>query len=151
MLMGRLVRRRALGLYDDVNLFPPVASRPPSERKLIARLGVHHLVLAAADDALTPVSVHLDAQDEVEQERKCIASRHEWVADLLRGGKQPGGAAADLGRDGKGGELTCAARAVVLRNLWELGEEGERERAELCSGDHASWRDEEGKACRQKG
>ena len=146
-----MVRRRALGLYDDVDLFLPVAGHPPSERKFIARLGVHHLVLAAADDALTPVSVYLDAQDEIEQERKCIASRHEWVPDLLRGGKQPGGAAADLGRDGKGRELTRVASAVVLRNLRELGEEGEWERAEPYSGDHASWCDEEGKACRQKG
>jgi len=87
MLMGRLVWRRALGLYDDIDLFPPVAGRPPSKRKLIARFDVHHLVLAATDDALTPVSVHLDAQDEVKQERKRIASRHEWVVDLLRGGK----------------------------------------------------------------
>ena len=149
--MGRLVRRRALGLYDDVDLFPPIASRPPSEWKLIARLGVHHLVLAATDDALTPVSVHLDAQDEVEQERKRIASRHEWVVDLLRGGKQPGSAAADLGRDGKGGQLARAARAVVLRDLRELRKEGEREGAELCGGEHARRRNNEGKAYSQKG
>ena len=150
MLMGGLVRRRALGLYDDVDLFPPVAGRPPSKRKLIARLGVHHLVLAAADDTLAPVSIHLDAQNQIEQERKRIASRHKWVVDLLRGGKQPGGTAADLGHDGKGGELARAARAVVLRDLRELGEEGERERAELRGGEHARWGNEEGKACCQK-
>jgi len=43
--------------------------------------------------------------------------------------------------------LTRAARTVVVHDLRDLGEEGERERAELCGGGHGHWRDEEGKAC----
>lgn len=149
-MMGRLVRR-ALGLYNDVDLFPPVASPPPSERKLIAHLDLHLVTATTDNDALTPVSVHLDAHDEVERERERKACRHERVLDLLRGGEQPGGAAADLRHDGKGGELARAARAVVLRDLRELGEEGEGERAELCGGEHARWRDKESKARYEQG
>jgi hypothetical protein len=35
---------------------------------------------------------------------------------------------------------------VILHNLRKFGEEGERERAELCSREHAGWCDEEGDA-----
>jgi len=143
--MSRLVWRWALGLHNDVDLFPAVVGSPPSSKRiLVVRLGIH--IVAAATDAFTPVSIHLSAQDEVERERERIAGRDERVIDLLRGGEQSGGTAAYLGHNGKGGELTRAARVVVLRDLRELGEEGERERAELCDGKHGRWCDEEGTA-----
>ena len=148
MLM-RVGRSRALGLHDDINLFLSiVGSAPSSKRILIAGLGIHIVAAAnAATDALTPVSIHLCAQNEVEHERECIPGCDERVVDLLRGGEQPGSTAAYLGHDGKGGELARAACAVVLRDLREFGEEGEWERAELCGGEHGRGRDEEGEAC----
>lgn len=86
MLMGRRMRRRALGLYNDIDLFPSVATNlPPSERKLIARL------LVPRDDtdatALAPVDIHLYAHDEVEHEGEGEAGCHERIVDLLRSGK----------------------------------------------------------------
>src|SRR6266403_1188740 len=101
MLMGRRVRRRALGLHNDVDLFPSVST-----------------------DLLPP----------------------ERIVDLLRSGEYSGGAAPDLRNDGKGRQLACAAGAVILQNLGEFGEQGERQRAELCDCKHTSRCGEEGDA-----
>jgi hypothetical protein len=86
MLMGWRVRR-ALGLHNDVDLFPSVATNlpPSSERKLIARL------LVSRDDtdatALAPVGIHLYAHDEVEHKGKGEAGCHEGIVDLLCSGE----------------------------------------------------------------
>jgi len=84
MLMRRLVRRRALGLHNDVNLFSSVVTLLPSERKLVARLGVR---LVAGDDAVAPVRVHLDAHDKIEHECESKAGRDQRIVDLLRSGE----------------------------------------------------------------
>ena len=145
MLMGRRVRRRALGLHNDVDLFPSVSTDLlPSERKLIARLLVSR---GDTDDtALAPVNIHLYAHDEIEHEGKGEAGSHERIVDLLRSGEYSGGAAPDLRNDGKGRQLACAAGAVILQNLGEFGEQGERQRAELCDCKHTSRCGEEGDA-----
>src|SRR6266566_1033139 len=89
LLMGRRMRRRALGLglYNDIDLFPSVATNlpPSSERKLIARL------LVSRDDtdatALAPVDIYLYAHDEIEHKGEGEASCHEKIVDLLQSGK----------------------------------------------------------------
>ena len=130
MLVRGLLRQGALWLYDDVDLFPAIHSLlRRAQRNILARLS--HAVLA---DATTPVHVHLHANYKIERKREREACRHEGVVHLLRGGEQPCGTARDLRDYGERGELACAARAVVLGDLWELGEEGEWNRAELrCS------------------
>src|SRR5216684_1599301 len=82
VLMGRRVRRGALGLHNDVDLFPSVATNlPPSERKLIGRLSV------TSDDtnptALSPVGIHLYAHNHIEHEGKGKAGGHEGIIDFL--------------------------------------------------------------------
>jgi hypothetical protein len=87
MLMGWRMRRRVLGLYNDIDLFPSVATNlpPSSERKLIARL------LVSRDDtdatALAPVDIHLYTHDEIEHKGEGEANCHERIVDLLRSGR----------------------------------------------------------------
>jgi hypothetical protein len=137
-----LLRQGALWLHDDVDLFPAIRHLlRRAYRNILACLS--HALLA---DATTPVHVHLRANNEIQRERERESSRHEGVVHLLRGGEQPCGAASDLRDDGKGGELACAARAVVLGDLRELGEEGEWDRPELRCGECARGRSEQRKA-----
>lgn len=87
MLMGRRMRRRALRLYNDIDLFPSVATNLPSssKRELIARL------LMSREDtdatALAPVDIHLYAHDEIEHKGEGEAGCYERIVDLLRSGK----------------------------------------------------------------
>lgn len=66
---------------------------------------------------LAPVHPHLDTEDDVEGEGEGEAGANDGVANLRRGGEEAGKAAADLGDDGEGGELTGALCAVVLPDL----------------------------------
>ena len=58
-------------------------------------------IVVAATGAVTPISIHLVAQDNIECEREHVTGCNEW-----------GNTATYLGHDGKGGDLTCA----VLHN-----------------------------------
>ena len=139
VLVCGLLRQGALWLYDNVDLFPAIHSLlRRAQRNVLARLS--HAVLA---DATTPVHVHLHTNHKIERKCERKASRHEGVIHLLHGGEQPCCAARDLRDDGERGELACAARAVVLGDLWKFGEEGKWDRPELRCGERARGRGEQ--------
>ena len=113
----RVLRQGPLRLHNDVDLLPAIHLLCGTERHLITHFGRTLLVGSAA-----PVHIHLRADNEVQREREREASRHKLVVHLLRSGEQPRDATRDLRDDGKGGELACAARTVVLCDLRELRE-----------------------------
>jgi hypothetical protein len=87
MLMGLRMRRRALGLYNDIDLFPSITTNlpPSSGQKLITCL------LMSRDDtdatAIAPEDIHLYTHDEIEYKGEGEASCHERIVDFLRSGK----------------------------------------------------------------
>ena len=124
----------------DNNLDLVCGRRPVHLWPLVCSAGAHGAHLELVLFVLAPVQPHLEAENDVERERERKPGADDGVADLGGGGEEAREAAADLGDDGKGGELACALSAVILSDLGELGEEGERQGGELeegeCGGGH---------------
>lgn len=74
------------------------------------------------NDALAPVGVEADVQDDVEQEGDDEAGEDEGVIDFLEGGVYAGEAAEDMGDDCKSRELTRTFTPVILLNLGNFAE-----------------------------
>ena len=121
------MQQGVLWLHNDINICG-------AEQHLIMHLGCALLASSAA-----PLHVHLCADNEIQHEHE--ASCHKWIVHLLRSGEQLCGMTRDLRDNGNGGELACAAHAVVLCDLRELGEKGEWDSPELrcgeCTGRHS--------------
>ena len=108
-------------LYVDLL---PVIHLCGAKQHLIAHLGCAILAGSAA-----PVYVHLCANDEVQRKREVWnqppwvnhSSLAQWWTAVLRNPRPA--------RRRQSGELTCAARTVVLCDLRELGEKEEQDTA----------------------